>query len=580
MGRSMLREITVLIVCLVIALLATLLAADSARAATAPPPGNVAPIGFTDGAGTAGTLAAGKPVDLSYTAASATAEPTDPVASCASSGGGATGTVWLKIPSTRSATAARKNRLSAAFRSDSGRFAITVFAAAPMIGTEIECFNATTTSGIVSIDVVLQRNVDTWILVAGLKQDGPSVGVGQFVLSETKVRAVDPAPGRRAAASAIESGRYLITFGGLQSSYIPNVASGVHSDAIDRLDLKTGKWTSLAKMPAGLSHGGVFATPNGIHLPGGRANLVNGAGCIVNTHYVLDPAKGTWAAGQPIPGVSRYDFAAVTDAKRKRGFVLGGAYDPTPCDFGSNARDEQRIGEVWSFDEAKGWAQFPALSVPRQGLAGALVNDVLMAVGGLDSTGSVTGAVEAFDARQNRWLRIADLPVPVYGAVAVPGRAANGTATLVVAGGWNPTAKGPVGVIQVLNFKTGKWTVDQRGSITPREALYGAAVRGQLVAVGGVGRSQSVRVAERFTVDRHPPRAQIRRSARAGGGVRLTVAASDLDSGVASVSWKLAGERRATTGTRRDFAAIAVGRKLTITVVDGAGNATRISRRV
>jgi hypothetical protein len=270
----------------------------------------------------------------------------------------------------------------------------------------------------------------------------------------------------------------------------------------------------------------------------------------------------------------------VTDAPRKRAFVIGGAFDPTPCDFGSNARDEQRIGEVWSFDETRGWTQFPPLSIPRQGLAAALANDVLIAAGGLDSSGNVTSAVEAFDARQNRWIRIADLPVPVYGAIAVPGRAANGTATLVVAGGWNPTAKGPVGVMQVLNFKTGKWSIDQRGSITPREALYGASVRGQLVAVGGVGRSQTVRVTERFIVDRHPPSAKVRKSARRGGGVRLRVQASDLDSSVATVTWKLSGERRTTSGVRRDFSASDVGRKVTITVIDGAGNASRIMRRV
>lgn len=499
---------------------------------------------------------------------SATTATTDPVPSC-NGGRQADATVWYVVRTPRSGG---RRVLHAQVKSYARGGVVTMYAMSPLAGAELVCTRTSAAGAGRALEHVLGAGM-TYLVQIGSAGTGTGGDVLDITLTLRTTRwvATTPLAARRQAPAVTADGRFLYSFGGYQVSYVPGAQSGFHSEAVNRYDPATGLWAVIAQLPTGISYGQALRIGRRAYLPGGQSNTVNGAGCMTKVHQVLDLRTRVWATAASYDGPALFDYAAAADPARARYYMAGGAWDPTPCDFGAQVDDRQAAATARMFDIGTGtWTELPAMYNARQGATAHVVGTSgwLYVIGGL-AGGQASGTVEAYDPDARRWYRGANMPTPVYGAAAGVGTTREGRPLIVVTGGWTSGGAAEVGVTQVYDVWANTWSTRTGSPATSRNSAGSAVVWGRLYAVGGWQR-QPIRAAEWLRVDDFPPFARASAS-RSGRYVVLRARVSD-SSGIASVTWRLPGGRR-VRGTRVRVA-LAPGSVVRLGVLDRAGNAT------
>lgn len=181
-------------------------------------------------------------------------------------------------------------------------------------------------------------------------------------------------------------------------------------------DPATGRWSSLPPMPADVVRGsaaiGVVGTR--IYLAGGMRTLTPGPGGLQDTVATVssyDVVTRRWARVPDLPEARDHAGGAVVGHTL---FVVGGR------DRGQvNVRDT-----VFALDLRGGtWSSRAPMPTARGGIAAAVMGATIYTFGGegnvVDGVNTVFPQTEAYDARRDRWQRLAPMPIPRHGGAAV-----------------------------------------------------------------------------------------------------------------------------------------------------------------
>jgi N-acetylneuraminic acid mutarotase len=242
------------------------------------------------------------------------------------------------------------------------------------------------------------------------------------------------------------------------------VAGGFGAEsAFDRYDPKTDSWESLADLPEARNHLGLAALDGAVYITGGHNHESNSA---TDTFWRFDVAAGAWQTLEPLPqgprgalgaaaldgaiyavggssgdlsgpataDVARYDVASSTWAMvasmptAREHLAVGVAGNRIVAVGGRNGGNEDLalISATEIYDPASdSWTTGAALPVPRAGFGTAGYGNVVIVVGGerfTDDNGNpdsnAYAAVDAYDAENDTWTELLDLPQARHGMAA------------------------------------------------------------------------------------------------------------------------------------------------------------------
>lgn len=186
------------------------------------------------------------------------------------------------------------------------------------------------------------------------------------------------------------------------------------TDALQRLDPRTGKWTVLP--PSGFARAAATLVP-----AAGRLYAIGGAhesATPLSLVQSYDPVKARWRSEPPFR-IAREHLAGT--AAGGKIYVLAGRVKDHP------------LTAVERYDPAKRkWVTLPSLHTPRSGFGAVTVAGRVIAVGGENlESGSTIAPVEAYDTAKKRWLPLPPLPTPRHGLGVV----SSGSRVFVATGG-------------------------------------------------------------------------------------------------------------------------------------------------
>lgn len=172
---------------------------------------------------------------------------------------------------------------------------------------------------------------------------------------------------------------------------------GVRRDSPAPLDLSApGTWAVLAPLPTPRQEVAVAALDGRVIVIGGFGRTMEPTATV----EAYDPAANAWTRLAPLPTPLHHAAAGVAAGRL---FVVGGF-------TGGRVRWEASAA-VFEYDAARNsWATRAPMPTPRGGLAVAVLNDRLHALGG--SADQVTGAHEIYDPATDRWSRASPMPTP------------------------------------------------------------------------------------------------------------------------------------------------------------------------
>jgi N-acetylneuraminic acid mutarotase len=273
-----------------------------------------------------------------------------------------------------------------------------------------------------------------------------------------------PAAGlERTEVAAARVGRHLYVVGGFERE------SGETTSAVERYDIRGGRWRPVRPMPLALNHATAAAhrarlyvhggyrgardlsrptgalleydprrnrwrtlpsspTPRAAHalaVVGRRLYAAGGANDSgsLRSLEIYDFAGRRWLRGPSFPGPARNHTAGV--ASGGRFYVLAG-------------RDAGNLAAAERYDpRRREWEELPDMRTPRGGIASARLPDGRIVVFGgedLGPGGQTIAEVELFDPRRRRWRRLPDLRTPRHGL----GGAALGNRVYAIQGGVRP----------------------------------------------------------------------------------------------------------------------------------------------
>jgi N-acetylneuraminic acid mutarotase len=229
-------------------------------------------------------------------------------------------------------------------------------------------------------------------------------------------------------------------------------AAGRPSDVLEAYDTRTDRWTRLAPLPVAVHHPGAATVDGRLYVLGGLV----ADGSSVDTVFAYDPASDVWQPRAPLPSRRGAMGVAVVDGRiHAAGGLHDGVsvadfavYDPigdawTPLPSMPTARDHLAAAEIGgrfyavggrasgtlfarleAFDPVGGaWhTGLARMPTARGGLAAAALDGRLFTFGGEGNPDNPLGVfpdTEAYDPATDRWERLAPMPIPRHGTVAV-----------------------------------------------------------------------------------------------------------------------------------------------------------------
>jgi len=258
----------------------------------------------------------------------------------------------------------------------------------------------------------------------------------------------------RGEVSAARVGNYAYVVGGFSAA-----SGGQSSAAVERLDLRSGHWSTSSPLPRPLNHMSTGSYAGNLYVVGGYSQSADTSAGAVRSFWRFSPATGHWTQMPDAPVARAAAGAAVID---HRLYVAGGRNDSTTT-LSSLA--------VFDFDSGQ-WSLGPPLLHAREHVAAAAAGGVLYLLGGRALGQGNFADSESYRPGDSAWQRVAPMPMARAGfqAVEAGGR-------VVVVGGEGPA--GTIGQVDALDPASGRWR--QLASLpTPRHGL-GLVADGSLV---------------------------------------------------------------------------------------------------
>jgi N-acetylneuraminic acid mutarotase len=276
--------------------------------------------------------------------------------------------------------------------------------------------------------------------------------------------ALAPASLARTEVAAARIGRSIYVVGGFERD------SGVTSAAVERYDIRTGRWSRVRSMPLALNHATAVAHRGDLYVHGGytgAGDLSAPTGALLRYDPERDrwrrlPASPTPRAAHALAAIGGHLYAAggandsgslrsleIYDVQRRRwtsgpSFLFGPARNHTTGVAAGGrfyviaGRDAENFTAVERYNPRRRvWEDVPDLRTPRGGIASARLRDGRIVVFGgenLAPGGTTIAAVELFNPRTRAWRSLPSMRTPRHGL----GGAALGDRVYAIEGGVEP----------------------------------------------------------------------------------------------------------------------------------------------
>ena len=250
------------------------------------------------------------------------------------------------------------------------------------------------------------------------------VGVSLFIMVGTvaaaKWEAISELPTHRQSFStAVVDGKIYLIGGtlfeharGVRRDPGPGIWRGPFGMSLMEVyDPETDAWQKLADMPT-IRAGAKTAVVDGkIYVMGGYAGKDNQG---VNFKFLkavemYDPQTDTWVRKQDL-SIPRIQFGVGVVAGKI--YAIGGLIDPKEKKPGLQGRTD--LVEVYN-PVSDTWTKRADMPTRRDGLATAVIDDTIYAIGGsgwpqVGAGGPALGTIEVYEPRTNRWTKRPDMP--------------------------------------------------------------------------------------------------------------------------------------------------------------------------
>lgn len=269
---------------------------------------------------------------------------------------------------------------------------------------------------------------------------------------------MEPMPTARSEMAAAQLDGIFYVPGGLG-------AAGRTLDVFEAFDPSTGKWRSLATLPAAVHHAGAAAAHGKVYVAGGYRDVsfrTDNAAV-----WAYEPAVGEWSrvADMPFP--------------RAAHALVG--LDGLIYAVGGVGPESQ---ELWVYEpQADSWNRGLApLPTPREHLTAVAQGDRIYAIGGR-SRGRNIAVVEEYDPAADAWQRLPEMPTPRSGlSAAVVG------GVIHVGGGEELGGSRTFDAHEIFDPATGEWSQGPPLS-APRHGLASAGTTEGWYLIGGATRA-------------------------------------------------------------------------------------------
>jgi len=286
-------------------------------------------------------------------------------------------------------------------------------------------------------------------------------------------------------------------------------------------------WVSVAPMPTSRNGLAAAAVNGKIYAIGGLAAGLAASFTRVNAVEVYDPNSNSWSTAASMPTARDSLATAVVNGKIYAigGFDNGGqsvntveVYDP--------------ISNSWTTSSVTGGTPGPVAPMPtaRWGLAAAAVNGQIYAIGGVDNGGQSVNTVEVYDPISNSWNPPNPLGTPASMTTVRAGLAVAVVNGKIYAIGGIGTGGIILNTVEVYDPSTNSWST-AASMPTARWFLAAAAVNGKLYAIGG-GNSASIPF---NTVEVYDPSANSWSTVASMPTARTELAATDASGSIYAV---------------------------------------------
>ncbi len=225
-------------------------------------------------------------------------------------------------------------------------------------------------------------------------------------------------------------------------------------------------WRSMPPPSIPRQQAAAAAVGGRVCLAGGLTGGEGVATTATRSVEAYDPAINSWTPAPDLPRALHH-HAAVSYRDE---FVVIGGFEPEGQNLSATVSDK-----VYALRDGK-WVALPALRHARSAAAAAVVDDKIVVVGGQNS-GKLVAQTEVFDGK--RWHDGAPLPTPREHLAAAATRR-----YVYVVGGRELSSAKNTGALERYDARNDRWT-KLAAMPTPAGSLGAAVVNGQLVAVGG-----------------------------------------------------------------------------------------------
>lgn len=216
---------------------------------------------------------------------------------------------------------------------------------------------------------------------------------------------------------------------------------------------------------------------------GGQSTNFTAVGTFTNSATrSVSGLNESWRTQRPM-SAPRFSLAA--GVVNNRLYAVGGVPDvclSEPCPFGPLAMVEMYDPVASGFGGIDSWTTRAPMLTPREGLAAAVVNGKVYALGGHTTGGGPVATLEAYDPTGNSWA----LKASMSGARS--GLAAAVIDNVIYAVGGDEALGGdpsmPLNMLEAYDSVSNTWTT-KTPMLNSRSGLAAAVVNGKLYAIGG-----------------------------------------------------------------------------------------------
>jgi serine/threonine-protein kinase PknK len=268
---------------------------------------------------------------------------------------------------------------------------------------------------------------------------------------------------RIASAAAAAVVVVLLVVSGLYFGLVRN-NNAAHNGASRPSGPPPAQWKPITNARVARDAAATTQTDGTIWIFGGLRN----DGAVTAKHEGYDPAIDEWKGGDDLPVPVQHAMAVTWQGNP---IVLGGWTGTGP--------NKVATDQVWRVVNSR-WVEQPHMLQPRAAAAAAVVGDLLIVTGGVDSNGALLDTTEVFDG--NSWTLGAPIPTPRQMLAG----ASDGKLMYTVGG---TSGDSDLTMVEAYDPAARTWT-SLPALPTARSDLGVAITDGRLVAVGGMSGGQ------------------------------------------------------------------------------------------